>query len=153
MADEATDIVWRGVEHDFKLRVTGAFFNKQHQVAVNVDIDNHFSALPGRKIKFGETSQVAIVREFAEEMGIHVRPVRLIAVTDNLFAFRGKQTNEINFTWLVEQADQTKLFAKDAWEQTVTWRDTNDLADFKPTALQPFIRELPTTPIHLMNQD
>lgn len=86
-------------------------------------------------------------------MGIHVRPVWLIAVTENLFAFRGKQTNEINFTWLVEQADQTKLFAKDAWEQTVTWRDTNDLADFKPTALQPFIRELPTRPIHLMNQD
>lgn len=30
MADEATDIVWRGIEHDFKLRVTGVFFNEQH---------------------------------------------------------------------------------------------------------------------------
>ena len=58
MADEATDIVWRGVEHDFKLRVTGAFFNEQHQVAVNVDNDHHFQ--PYRVAKLSLAKQVKL---------------------------------------------------------------------------------------------
>lgn len=153
MADEETDIVWRRNQHDFKLRVTGVLFNDKHQMAVNVNKDNKFSALPGGKIKFDETSQTAIEREFVEEMGIRVKAKRLIAITENLFEWGGKHTNEVNFTWLVEQIDQVTLFAKDDWEQEVSWRDVTDLSDFKPVVLQPFMRSLPLTPVHLMNRD
>ena len=99
MADEKTDIVLRRDKHDFKLRVTGVLFNQNGDIAVNEEPQYGYLTLPGGKIKFGETSQQAVVREFAEEMGIRVQGTKLLSVTENLFSFEGKLNNEVCFTW------------------------------------------------------
>lgn len=153
MADEQTDIVLRDEKHDFKLRATGVLLNDIGDVAVNEDRRNGYLLLPGGKIKFGETSQQAIVREFLEEMGIHVRATRLLATTENIFAIDGRQTNEVCFTWLVVRINHERVYAKDDWEQIVSWRSPNDLVDLKPKALQAVLKQLPAQTMYLLNID
>ncbi|AZZ61084.1 NUDIX domain-containing protein [Oenococcus sp. UCMA 16435] len=156
MSDEANDIVFRSELHDFKVRVTGVLFNKENRVALNPDkndSENPYVTLPGGKLKFGETSEQAIIREFAEEMGLKVKTIRLLAVTENLYTYQQKHNNEINFTWLVKRADQESVFAKDMNEQTVIWRDPRQLEDFLPKNLGAIITSLPKTPVHLVSHN
>jgi len=153
MADEAKDIVLRGNQFSFKYRTTGIFINAKGNIAINVDPVTQQASLPGGKVKYGETSREAIEREFIEEVGIHVRAIRLIAVIENLFNIDDQQYNEIMFTWLIERVDQEQVFAKDSWEQCVTWRKISELPDIKPKILQTVLRDLPTIPVHLINRD
>lgn len=156
MADEKDDIVFRSDLHDFKVRVTGVLVNQTGQVALNPDKnsgDLPYVTLPGGKLKFGESSDQAVVREFAEEAGLQIQAVRLLAITENLYTYQQKHNNEINFTWLVKIKDPKSVFAKDQSEQAIVWRDPDNLDDFLPKALRPIIQDLPQTPIHLVNRD
>ncbi len=153
LADEKTDIVLRRDKHDFKLRVTGVLFNQNGDIAVNEEPQYGYLTLPGGKIKFGETSQQAVVREFAEEMGIRVQGTKLLSVTENLFSFEGKLNNEVCFTWLVVKIDNQTVYAKDDWEQTLVWRSLNSISNLKPHALQAVLNNLPTQVVHLINID
>lgn len=150
MVDEHNDIVIRQATRDFKLRVTGVLLDATGNIAVNTAPQQDCVFLPGGKVKFGETSQTAIVREFIEEMGINVRAERLLAVTENLFSIAGKQVTEIGMTWLVTRVDETQGDARDGWEQAVIWRSLTALDDLKPVVLQPVLRDLPLQPVHLM---
>ena len=154
MSDEANDIVFRNETHDFKVRVTGVLFNEKNQLALNPDkisSQHSYVTLPGGKLKFGESSDQAIIREFTEEMGIKIKTVRLLAVTENLYSYQNKHNSEINFTWLVKRVGQENFFAKDNNEQTVIWRDPHQLEDFLPKKLRSVIIDLPKTPVHIVN--
>ena len=49
----------------------------------------------GGGIKFGETSEDAIVREIREELGAEITNLRMIGTLENIFTYRGKQHHEI----------------------------------------------------------
>ncbi|MBF9050395.1 NUDIX domain-containing protein [Roseobacter sp. HKCCD9010] len=51
----------------------------------------------GGGIEFGETAEAALVREFAEELQAQIKPIRQIAVMQNLFAHQGDRGHEIVF--------------------------------------------------------
>lgn len=151
MVDERNDLVIRGEQQDFKVRVSGILLDESGRVAVNVDRYEEFVSLPGGKVKFGETSQQAVVREFSEEMGLSVSATRLIAVVENQFSYRGKLSQGIEFYWLVEII-ATEKFARDGLEQAVVWRGTTDLEDLKPAVLRAILSDLPMTTLHLENK-
>ncbi len=56
-------------------------------------------ALPGGHLEFGERANDCIVREVAEELGIHIRPtdVALLAVTDDANPERGEHYIHLTF--------------------------------------------------------
>ena len=57
----------------------------------NVDFWN----MPGGRVKFGEDSKSAIIREMQEELGINLKCPKLIAYCENFFNFANVDYHEI----------------------------------------------------------
>ncbi len=66
-------------------------------------------AVPGGHVSFGETSQDALVREFKEEIGADIRPVRLLWVGENFFPWGEERCHQIGLYFLVELCDETQI--------------------------------------------
>lgn len=61
---------------------------------------------PGGGIEFGETSEEAVVREFREEMGVAVEPVRFLGIYENRFEWDGEPRQELAVVHEVAFADE-----------------------------------------------
>lgn len=59
-------------------------------------------ALPGGRVEWGETAEQAVVRELREELGVALRPLRLLWVVENFFQHDGLSRQEVSFYWLAE---------------------------------------------------
>lgn len=59
----------------------------------------------GGGIEFGETAEVALRREFVEELGVSLGRVRLLDVAENIFEFEGEPGHEIAHIFAVESAE------------------------------------------------
>jgi ADP-ribose pyrophosphatase YjhB (NUDIX family) len=60
----------------------------------------------GGHVEFGEYSQDAVHREFAEELGQGLSHVRLLGVVENLFEWAGALQHEIVFIYAANFADR-----------------------------------------------
>ncbi len=49
----------------------------------------------GGGVEFGETSRIALIREFQEEIQAELTNIRYLSCIENLFTFNGKQGHEI----------------------------------------------------------
>ncbi|TQK17745.1 ADP-ribose pyrophosphatase YjhB (NUDIX family) [Microbacterium sp. SLBN-154] len=59
----------------------------------------------GGGIEFGETAEAALRREFAEELGVKLDGVRLLAVVENIFEYEGEPGHEIAHVFAVDSTD------------------------------------------------
>jgi ADP-ribose pyrophosphatase YjhB (NUDIX family) len=67
---------------------------------------NEFFHRPlGGGVEFGETAEVAVRREFLEELAAEVRVGKRMGVFENIFIFEGKPGHEIVFIFEAEFAD------------------------------------------------
>tara|TARA_B100000953_G_C17720255_1_gene325268 strand:+ start:31 stop:462 length:432 start_codon:yes stop_codon:yes gene_type:complete len=58
-----------------------------------------FYRLVGGCIEFGETSRVALEREFEEELSLQIQNSKLISVFESIFTFNSKKMHEIVFLY------------------------------------------------------
>ena len=65
---------------------------------------NEFS-LPGGGIEINETIQEGLIREYLEETGIRIKPIKLISVEDSFFTHNGKDAHGILIFYEVEKID------------------------------------------------
>ncbi|MEM6726214.1 MAG: NUDIX domain-containing protein [Bacteroidota bacterium] len=56
----------------------------------------------GGGIEHGEKAAAALIREFEEEMGAKVRPIRRIGVLENIFTWQGRVNHELAFMFEAE---------------------------------------------------
>ncbi|TCN50411.1 NUDIX domain-containing protein [Rhodococcus sp. SMB37] len=59
----------------------------------------------GGGIEFGETAEVALRREFTEELGVTLGAVELLDVVENIFEYEGNPGHEIAHVFAVESAE------------------------------------------------
>ena len=59
--------------------------------------DSYFYRCLGGGIEFQETSDVALKREFMEEIGIDIIIKKFLGVAENIFVYEGKKGHEIVF--------------------------------------------------------
>jgi 8-oxo-dGTP pyrophosphatase MutT (NUDIX family) len=105
----------------------------------------------GGSIEFGERGEVALIREFKEELDTDIINVTYLTTSENIFTYEGKPHHEIVMIYLAEFAD--KIFYKDkdfighednGEEMVCSWRALADFIDgdlvLYPDGLTEFIK-------------
>ena len=66
-----------------------------------------FYRIIGGGVEFGEPSELAVKREFKEELGYDIYITRQLGCIENIFEFHGKKGHEILFVYAAEFSDKT----------------------------------------------
>jgi ADP-ribose pyrophosphatase YjhB (NUDIX family) len=87
----------------------------------------------GGSLRFGETSEQAVIREVHEEIGVEVADLRLLGVLENIFTCEGKDAHEIVFVYEARFADESlyerpmlRGYEDCAGAYAAVWRDPAD---------------------------
>lgn len=94
---------------------SGALVNNSREVLLQERADTGDWGFPGGYMEYGETFEDTVKREFKEDAGINVIPIKQLAVLDDDFYKypNGDQVQPINMFYLVKATDnklyQTKL--------------------------------------------
>lgn len=59
----------------------------------------------GGGVEFGETAEMALRREFMEELGVRLDDVELLGVRENIFTYEGEPGHEIAFIFAIESTE------------------------------------------------
>jgi ADP-ribose pyrophosphatase YjhB (NUDIX family) len=85
-----SDISWRGPGETFNLRVAAVITRSGKILLCTVDGIGYWF-LPGGRVRLGESSQAAVARELAEELGHEFPGGRLALVVENIYRDGGLQ--------------------------------------------------------------
>lgn len=66
-----------------------------------------FYRLVGGCIEFGETSSIALEREFEEELSLQIENSKLISVFESIFTFNSKKMHEVVFLYSSDFKDNS----------------------------------------------
>jgi len=72
----------------------------------------HFARLIGGHVEFGETTEVALRREFKEELGCGPKDLSFVKVLENIFMYNGDLGHEIIFLYSGGLEDES-IYAKE----------------------------------------
>ena len=71
-----------------------------------------FYRLVGGCIEFGESSNIALKREFEEELSLDIKNTKLISIFESIFTFNSKEMHEIVFLYESKFVDSS-IYNKD----------------------------------------
>ncbi len=84
------------------VRVAGILVREGRLLVQN---DGSAYAIPGGHLRFGETTEEALLREFQEEMGIDIVCRRLLWTEENFWQWGAKKTHNLGYYYLVELSE------------------------------------------------
>lgn len=123
--------------------------------AIGTDLWN----LPGGRLEDAETLQLAVRREFQEEMGLAVACTEMLVVNENFFPLGGDVMREYGFYFRVRAIDPgvspaTAIKSREPRFRYV-WHPIEMLADidFKPVALVQHLVDPPAGTLFLETRD
>ena len=137
------DIIIKDDESNFKFnfRVAGIFVNDSKILLQKCEKDNYYSLIGGR-VKYGETTIEALIREIQEEIGIKVnkKEIKLINVSKNFFKYNGKEFHELLLIYKInnKQIDQiSEIKTLDKTNVVNKWYDISKLniMDVRPNII------------------
>lgn len=85
----------------FNYRVAGAAIRDGHVLVCRED-DDDYCMLPGGRVEMGEASDVALVREMAEELVMPVEVGRLLFTSESFYGREGDRYHEMGFIYAIE---------------------------------------------------
>ncbi len=111
----AMHIVWRLTRPRFTAGVIGVVFNPLGEVLIVEHVYHSYPqwGLPGGYVDRGEDPQDALVREFGEELQLHVEVVRIVAVQR---ATELSLANHLDFAYLCRSSDQVGALCNELLE-------------------------------------
>lgn len=95
------DILFKSEDHIFAVGVAGILV-KDGKLLVQRDRGGNEYALPGGHIKFGETTADGLVREYKEETGADIRPIRLLWTEECFWEWNGRKAHSLVYYYLIE---------------------------------------------------
>lgn len=98
-----SDITVRREDSLFTLRAAGVLI-ESHAVLLQRKRGDSAWALPGGKVRIGESSADAVWREFHEECGLHVAQARVLWVVESLFVHAQQRNHQVCVYHLVESS-------------------------------------------------
>ncbi len=140
-------------EKIFRHAMKAVIIKDNKLLAISCDYGKgRFSKLPGGGHEWGETMHEALIRECKEELGIDVKPLRMILARDYIAKNHDMKFDSSGFhmTDLIFEcsADDFSTLGQGTQEdsdaQEIRWIDLDDLAksDFYPKAIVPYLLSL-----------
>ena len=150
------DISFKTEDGHFNYRV-GCVLTDGKRLLVMRDEGTEGYYLPGGRVHFGERAEDAAVREMQEELGIAVRPLRLLWVKEGFFTMfsNGRRCHEIALYFLLDFSESDLLSRGDSFDREdegvlhhFSWVPIASLSDmeFYPLFLKETMRALPEHP-------
>ena len=91
----------------FNYRVAGAAIRDGHVLVCRED-DDDYCMLPGGRVEMGEPSDVALVREMAEELAMPVSTGALLFTYESFYGRAGARYHELGFVYGIELPDDIR---------------------------------------------
>lgn len=85
----------------FNYRVAGAAIRDGHVLVCRED-DDDYCMLPGGRVEMGEPSDLALVREMAEELAMPVSVGPLLFTSESFYGREGDRYHELGFIYAIE---------------------------------------------------
>lgn len=110
-------------------------------------------SLPGGRMKYGEASLQAVIREVEEETGAQFLNARLFAIIENFFYYE-KPFHEILFVYTGDIPYKEVYEGIDQADQKVYWLEQSKVDQLKPEMLTKLVsKRMYNKIIHLINED
>ena len=155
-----TDILFKADDCVFSVRTAGVLV-QDGKILVQRDKDGNEYALPGGHIQLGETTADGLVREYKEETGADIRPLRLLWTEECFWEWNGQKAHNLVYYYLIELCDGSDIpdfgeFVphKDNCNVVVGWMPIDKLRDIivYPEFLKKKIFELDRPPEHFVDR-
>ena len=121
----------------FNLRTAGIIIEDGYVFLERKESDDFWS-IPGGRTEFLEETEDTVIREYKEEIGADVRPIRQVYLTEDFFVYQQKQYHEIGFYYLTkmlssEFLEKEKIYiGKEGRENLIyRWFSLDRLKDIK----------------------
>ena len=116
-------------------------------------------ALPGGHLRFGETTQEALAREFREEMGLDIVCDRLLWTEENFWRWGNKDAHNLGYYYLIRlpknsNVPQSGALMRDNSRVCFDWLPIDKLTEIVlyPTFLKTEIQRLDGPPKHFVRR-
>ena len=130
------DITLKTIDGYFNYRVGAIIIHKGHVLMVRNENYPYYYSVGGR-VRFGETSAGAVLREVFEETNINFEIDRLAFVHENFFFgdFMGEHFQEIAFFFLMKFNDKIENIncnskGMDGGKEALHWLPINNLSEY-----------------------
>lgn len=117
------------------VRVAGVLL-KENKILLQKIKDRNEYALLGGQLRFGETLEETLMREYKEEIGAKIVCRRLFWTEENFWSWKGKDTHNLNYYFLIdlyegEVAAETFIQMNDNKNVEFGWVALDDLDNKK----------------------
>lgn len=91
----------------FNYRVAGAAIRDGHVLVCRED-DDDYCMLPGGRVEVGEPSDMALIREMAEELAMPVNIGALLFTYESFYGRAGDRYHELGFVYAIDLPDEVR---------------------------------------------
>lgn len=140
------------------VRVAGVLL-KENKILLQKIKDRNEYALLGGQLRFGETLEETLVREYKEEIGAKIVCRRLLWTEENFWSWKGKDTHNLNYYFLIdlyegEVAAETFIQINDNKNVEFGWVALDDLDNKKifPQFLKSELKNFSDYPKHFIRK-
>lgn len=144
----------------FNTRVIGVCIKDEKILLSKMEGDEHWTLIGG-KVKFGEDSSMAVLREYKEETGADLQVERLLSVIENFFKIDEEKWHQYIFMYLLkDDLNGLELFEGprnilDNEKVIMQWFELSELSNLiiKPNVLTKTLVNMPDKLMHVINRD
>ena len=136
------DVVIKTDKQKFNFRVAVIPYNNNNQVLLQRVKNEEYLSLIGGRVKLGETTANALLREVQEELGILInqKNLDLVYVCENFFKINGKDIHELLFIYKYALNSNISYKVIDKENVKAEWFKIEDLKNLniKPAIVKKF---------------
>lgn len=154
------EIQFKADDKKFNCRVIGICV-KENKIFLSKMKDDDYWTFVGGKVAFGEATDTAILREYKEEVGVHLQIDKLIALIENFFDLEGYSWHQYIFFYQLRDDNNVLEFfdgerqIADEENAIYKWFDLSELADIqiKPDCSKEILQKISQSIQHYINRE
>ena len=154
------DIQFQDEHKKFNCRVNGICI-KDNKILLSKSKSDHYWTFVGGKVTFGESTDLAILREYEEEVGVLLQIDKMIALIENFFDLRGYSWHQyIFFYQLRDDNNELEFFEgereiADNKDAVYRWFDLDEISNvpLKPDCSREILNKISPNIQHHINRE